>query len=54
MVSLLGLRLFYGPLAWSIHMITGSVVAYGMFAWLLSYVMVPARQTSARRRAEPI
>jgi hypothetical protein len=43
---LLGLRLFYGPLAWSIHMVTGSVAVCGMFAWLLSYVMVPAQQPS--------
>lgn len=40
---LLGVRLAYGPLVWSIHLIIGSVVVCGIFGWLLSYVMVPGQ-----------
>jgi hypothetical protein len=40
---LLGLRLVYGPLAWTIHMLVGSVVICGIFGWLLSYLVVPGQ-----------
>lgn len=40
---LLGLRLVYGPLAWTIHMLVGSVVICGLFGWLLSYLVVPGQ-----------
>lgn len=40
---LLALRLVYGPLAWTIHMLVGSVVVCGLFGWLLSYLVVPGQ-----------
>lgn len=40
---LLGLSLVYGPLAWTIHMLIGSVVVCGIFGWLLSYLVIPSQ-----------
>ncbi|HEY0753244.1 MAG TPA: hypothetical protein VGD98_04725 [Ktedonobacteraceae bacterium] len=41
---LLALRLFDGPLVWTIHMLVGSVLVCGIFAWLLSYLVIPGAQ----------
>ena len=41
-VYLLLVRLIMGPLLWTIHLTIGSVVACGLFGWLLSYVAYPS------------
>lgn len=40
---LLGLRIADGPLAWTIHMLIGSVIMCAIFGWLLSYLVVPSQ-----------
>jgi len=46
-VLLIGLRITSGPLAWTIHMVAGSVFACAVFGWMLTYLMLPG-QTNQR------
>src|SRR5262249_33918080 len=40
---LAGLRLVDGPLAWSIHLVVGSVIVCVLFGCLLSYLVLPSQ-----------